>query len=115
MSSGSPQAWDAVCVAFIEAGDNRGDFAGRAGRTEKKPLNFDATFMPEVFELLFGFDTFGRSGHSKANSEVCDGANNVHAVTSERQVPNEGLINLDLVETEASEVIQAGIPGAEVV
>src|ERR1035441_1413715 len=71
--------------------------------------------LSEAIPLFFGFHTLGDDrqthGFTKGNDGLRDGA----AACIFHNVPNEGAINLQLVQRQTLQVSQRGIPGAKVV
>jgi hypothetical protein len=78
-------------------------------------LNLDAAFEIQTPHLGLCLDTFGGSGHPKAHSKSCYGADNRKASFIDEQVSDERLINLDLVEWKTTKVANTGIAGAKIV
>src|SRR5580693_1422711 len=82
---------------------------------EQKALPLVAALGAQAAQLGFGLDAFGGNGDAEADAEADDRAHDRLCVPIGGKAAHERLIDLDLVEREASELTQAGIAGAEIV
>src|SRR5882762_569609 len=102
-----------ACLA--EIADQAGNLEGRTRLADKIALYFRATFRLQQPELLQGLDALRRGGNSKAVADAGDGADDSRAVGFLAELPDEALIDLDLVEGEAAQVAERRIPGTKIV
>ena len=82
---------------------------------EKEALKFIAAFGGEARELGLGLHAFGGSRYPQAAAQSDHGPNDRNAVFLPRQVADEGLIDLDLVERETAQIAERRIAGAEII
>lgn len=66
-------------------------------------------------ELLLGLDTFSHNPDIKRPPDAADGSDQRHADRVVHDVGDIAAINLDGIEAQAPEIVEAGRPGTEVV
>src|SRR3569623_942117 len=112
------QCIDAVCV-LLEAIPARLDDGWNFGRrnrfAEEVTLHFIAAFRRNIIKLRDSLHALGRSTHAEALSEADDRPDDHLRAFSIRQIANERLIDLQLVEREAAQIAQRRVAGAEII
>ncbi len=101
-----------LVAATFEARHDRQD---RLRPAEEVALTFVAAQAADQFELLLGLDALGRRRHAEAAREFHDGLHDGLAVGPRVRLADEHLVDLDLVEGEAAQVVERGETGAEII
>src|SRR6202453_3134880 len=82
---------------------------------DQPTLSFVAGFGIEKAEFALRFDALGQNRQSEPPPEPENGANDGRRVAIGVDRPDEGFVDLDLVERERAQIRQRGITGAEIV
>jgi hypothetical protein len=102
-------------VGLANFGDGFGDLRAGCGATVEPALPALAAEPEEHVRLLFGLDAFGDGDEAERVTETDGGGDDLAALAGAGHVHDKAAIDLELVEGEGLEVLEAGVAGAEVV
>src|SRR5579872_1041083 len=88
---------------------------GRNGPAEQEALRLIDAVLQDRCGLRLGLHAFRRDRQIESATQAHHGADEYRALAGHDQFLDEALVDLELVETQLVEVIEAGIAGAEIV
>ncbi len=100
---------------FLGLGQPEHGLEDRFGSSQEVALRFGrAKFLHQV-ELVLGLDAFRRRADAQAVGELDDGPDDGPAIVTVDRFADEDLVDLDLVEGKAAQIVERGEAHAEIV